>query len=173
MPKTVLIPLRPVGLTTFSEEFRDLHPAWRNIKVEFKAKYLGFYLGPERGHTTYDKPLAKYRQRAKDWGAAGAGLALFDAGLRCLHPTCHLVRCSAGRFASRMAIGGKGRPGQPPAWSGLLVLRGCRPRPPMSGLPGGIRGASRPPQGHQIPSRHHRGFFTGGSQCHSSCSGAD
>ena len=76
MPKTVLIPLRPVDLTAFSEEFRDHHPAWRNIKVEFKAKYLGFYLGPERGHTTYDKPLAKYRQRAKDWGAAGGGLAL-------------------------------------------------------------------------------------------------
>ena len=32
--------------------------------------------GPERGHTAYDEPLAKYRQRAKDWGAAGGGLAL-------------------------------------------------------------------------------------------------
>ena len=76
MPKTVLVPLRPVDLAAFGEDFKNLHPAWRNIHIEFKAKYLGFYLGPERGHTTYDKPLAKYRQRAKDWGAAAGGLAL-------------------------------------------------------------------------------------------------
>ena len=76
LPKTVVIPLSLVDLPTWRAQFQNINPDWRNIQVSTKAKYLGFVLGPGRGHDTYDKPLAKFRQRAREWGRAGAGLAL-------------------------------------------------------------------------------------------------
>ena len=47
-----------------------------NIKVQHHEKHFGFILGPSWGDFTYDKPLSKFAQRAKDWSAVGFGLAL-------------------------------------------------------------------------------------------------
>jgi len=40
------------------------------------TKYLGFMLGPEKRLESYTKPLAKYKERATQWGRQGLGLHL-------------------------------------------------------------------------------------------------
>jgi len=40
------------------------------------TKYLGFMLGPEKRLESYTKPLAKYKERASQWGRQGLGLHL-------------------------------------------------------------------------------------------------
>ena len=76
LPKTVLIPLDTFDLDPWHTECCRQFPVRRNAKIQHHAKYLGFILGPSRGDLTYDKPLSKFAQRAKDWSAVGCGLAL-------------------------------------------------------------------------------------------------
>ena len=74
MPKTFVVPLFLAGREALLPELLRTQPGWGGLRVEPTAKYLGFYLGPGRGHLTYDRVLAKYRERANTWGQAGGGL---------------------------------------------------------------------------------------------------
>ena len=125
MPKTVLVPLRPVDLAAFREDFRNLRPAWGNIKVGFKAYIPWVYFGPEQGHTTYDKPLAKYRQRAKDFGAAGGGLALSTLAYAvCIRIPGHIVCGTTGRVAPQLGAALRNLLPGPASWFTVDAARG-------------------------------------------------
>ena len=51
-------------------------PLWAGITVAGYAKYLGFTLGPDRGHRGFSKALTKFADRARAWGHSGGGLFL-------------------------------------------------------------------------------------------------
>ena len=71
-----MVPLWHGNLRNIEEEIVATIPGWRGIGVTSHAKYLGFTLGPGRKNISYDKPAAKYLDRAGCWGQAGAGLYL-------------------------------------------------------------------------------------------------
>ena len=74
LPKTVLIPLFHTDTAALTEQMAQACPGWAGVRVAFHAKYLGFYLGPGRGHHAYADPLRIYSERASGWGSAGVGL---------------------------------------------------------------------------------------------------
>ena len=72
--KTVLIPLRP--LRTPAQEtatMQETYPAWARVNVTHTATHLGYFIGPGKSDTSWDKPLDKYRNRLTTWGALRAG----------------------------------------------------------------------------------------------------
>ena len=66
MPKTVIIPLAVVDLIALRGQLLQQQAGWGGVRVDFWAKYLGFAVGPARGHRTYDKALDKYLRRAAE-----------------------------------------------------------------------------------------------------------
>ena len=74
LPKTVMVPLFRGTAANILQELLSFQPGWGGLKVADHATYLGFVLGPGRGHHAYDKALAKYLDRAAMWGTAGGGL---------------------------------------------------------------------------------------------------
>ncbi|CAK0835735.1 unnamed protein product [Prorocentrum cordatum] len=76
LPKTVIVPLSLQDATLLARFVSERFTAWAGIKVELHAMYLGFVLGPERGDLAITKPLKKFLERVRDWGAAGGGLLL-------------------------------------------------------------------------------------------------
>ena len=76
MPKTYLIPLAPGDPAAVRRRLADLQPGWGSVQIDTRARYLGFELGPGRGHLAYDKPFQKVLERSQWWGAAGGGLFL-------------------------------------------------------------------------------------------------
>jgi hypothetical protein len=53
---------------------RELCPEWRDIKIDYKGKYLGFVLGPGQGPQSWNSPLNKYNKRVADWEDNNCGL---------------------------------------------------------------------------------------------------
>ena len=49
-------------------------PDWASLKISDKGTYLGFAIGPGRGSSSWDKPLAKYVSRVKRWSCLGGGM---------------------------------------------------------------------------------------------------
>ena len=76
MSKTVLIPLFVCHHADLSQELSRRFPLWAGINVAGAAKYLGFFLGPERADLGFRKAIAKFSERARTWGQAGGGLFL-------------------------------------------------------------------------------------------------
>ncbi|CAK0869911.1 unnamed protein product, partial [Prorocentrum cordatum] len=74
LPETVFAPLFPDSAADMEFRIAWACPGWAGMRVAYRAKYLGFYLGPDRGHRAYEAPLRKFRERAKAWGEVGAGL---------------------------------------------------------------------------------------------------
>ena len=75
--KTVFIPLWPTtSLSNVRKLLRELCPRWRDIAVDWCAKYLGFSIGPGSVTKSWQKPLAKYQQRADTWSRLNLGLHL-------------------------------------------------------------------------------------------------
>ena len=73
--KTVFIPLWLVSNKAQLRKFvRELYPPWKDISIKDSGKYLGFFVGPGAGLSSWDKPVRKYHQRAKDWSAMHLGL---------------------------------------------------------------------------------------------------
>ena len=62
-----------------AQTLHAIAPSWVGIRIAGAAKYLGFYLGPQRGHLTTQQPVAKYLRRAQDWGGTPSGLFLASA----------------------------------------------------------------------------------------------
>ena len=76
IPKTVVVPLFPTDLLEFRSLLARAEPEWRGIQVATAAKYLGIFVGPGKGRQSWEGPLAKYFQRASQWGALGLGLSM-------------------------------------------------------------------------------------------------
>ena len=72
--KTVIVPFFPLDLLRFREMLTAAVPAWGAMQVAFSAKYLGVYVGPDKGTRSWHSPFAKFLSRAQQWGALGLGL---------------------------------------------------------------------------------------------------
>jgi len=72
--KTVLVPLFSYDHLELIAQLAQLVPTWAGVKVDDKAKYLGFWLGPGKGEVSWEAPCAKALSRAITWGRAGLGL---------------------------------------------------------------------------------------------------
>ena len=76
LPKTVLIPLYICRHNDLSQDLACRFPFWVGITVAGTAKYLGFFLRPDRGELGFQKASVKFAERARGWGHAGGGLFL-------------------------------------------------------------------------------------------------
>ena len=75
--KTVLIPLwggHAVALEEAKHVLAQVCPAWGSFQVVGAGKYLGIWIGPTTGTTTWDKPLLKFKQRVIDWTRLRLGM---------------------------------------------------------------------------------------------------
>ena len=69
--KTVLVDLR-----SLRQDLTQTFPEWAAVQLDYKAKYLGFYLGPLRGHHSYLQPLKKFTDRVHLWAQTDGGSLL-------------------------------------------------------------------------------------------------
>ena len=74
--QTVLVPLWEADLRSLRQDLTQTLPEWAAVQVDFKAKYLGFYLGPLRGHHSYLQPLKKFTDRVHLWAQTDGGSLL-------------------------------------------------------------------------------------------------
>jgi hypothetical protein len=73
--KTVLIPLWPITSEANVQLLvREICPAWRNISICLRGKYLGFIIGPGATTSSWDKPLDKFEKRSLTWSSLNLGL---------------------------------------------------------------------------------------------------
>ena len=72
--KTVSIPLRRMETQQVEEErLRKHYDDWIGVAILHTAKYLGYYVGPGKGDTSWEKPIQKYIQRLDRWRRIEAG----------------------------------------------------------------------------------------------------
>jgi len=72
--KTVIAPLFPIDLVEFRSLLTAAVPSWGAMQVSFAAKYLGVFVGPDKGTRSWTAPIRKYLDRAQQWGRLGLGL---------------------------------------------------------------------------------------------------
>ena len=94
--KTMIIPLWASGEKVNNKKVEDTNKAfdpenpplanstilddekWDAIKAKIcwssTGKYLGFYVGPGKGHKSWEKPMQKYKERLGDWQWGELGL---------------------------------------------------------------------------------------------------
>jgi hypothetical protein len=75
--KTVFIPLwcSAVGVN-LRTLVRESCPAWRDIRLDSKGKYLGFFIGPGAGTLSWERPVRKFVERAEVWSTLHLGFNL-------------------------------------------------------------------------------------------------
>ena len=66
--KTVCIPLFHFQVERLREQRSMAAPTWAGMLVKDTAKYLGMYIGPGRGQSSWKTPLEKYIAGAKHLG---------------------------------------------------------------------------------------------------------
>lgn len=71
---TVLVPLAEYDEPTLRAYISIFAPGWSDFAIASSAKYLGIYLGPQRGFRSWARPMLKYLERAKIWRKIGGGL---------------------------------------------------------------------------------------------------
>ena len=75
--KTVFIPLWPASsLSNVATLIKEACPRWKDVGVEWCAKYLGFFIGPGARDKSWEKPIHKYNQRVELWASMRLGLLL-------------------------------------------------------------------------------------------------
>ena len=75
--KTVAIPLwRYSSSKNVQTLIKEHCPAWADIPIRDRGKYLGFIIGPGAGEESWTKPLDKCQQRVAYWSAKHLGLAM-------------------------------------------------------------------------------------------------
>ena len=74
--KTVLVPLSCGDPEQHRPHLASAVPAWATVQLKHQAKYLGFVLGPTRGHLSFDQAFAKFRNRIDLWGSTDIGTNL-------------------------------------------------------------------------------------------------
>ena len=51
-------------------------PEWGGMQLAMAAKYLGVFVGPEKGTKSWDSPIANFLKRSAQWGSLGLGLSM-------------------------------------------------------------------------------------------------
>ena len=74
LPKTVIIPLWDEDLEQAKARIVTANTGWAPVAVSYRGTYLGFAVGPEKGDSSWDKPIQKYIDRVRTWGVVGQGL---------------------------------------------------------------------------------------------------
>ena len=74
MPKTICIPLWQEPLDRISAQLAAACPPWSDIEVARKGKYLGFWVGPEKGCIAWQDAGRKMVQRSDAWAWRELGL---------------------------------------------------------------------------------------------------
>jgi len=94
--KTIFIPLWPVcNKKQLTNLIREIWPAWRDMIISDRGKYLGFLLGPGSSNHIWDKALDKASKRVELW------TYVFNIGTQPLYyPSC-CVHCAAGHSIIR------------------------------------------------------------------------
>ena len=72
--KSFIIPLDEGELNAFQDRLAEQLPAWRDMQVARKGKYLGFFVGPEKEDKSWEEPTTKFLNRCDLWEKQGAGL---------------------------------------------------------------------------------------------------
>ena len=72
--KTFIIPLFAFSEDDLRSRISAMAPSWGAIAIKLTAKYLGFYVGPERGNLSWLAPLQKFRERCLIWRNIGPGM---------------------------------------------------------------------------------------------------
>ncbi len=72
--KTICIPLWPEGVEEIRARIDTQVPQWSQLHIDSKGTYLGFVVGPGRGESSWEKPLAKYKKRVASWSRVGGGM---------------------------------------------------------------------------------------------------
>ena len=80
--KSVIVPLFKTLIDEFRENVHSCAPSWADFSIQFRAKYLGFYLGPDRADVSWEKPFKKFLERAKVWGCIGGGMLISIVAFR-------------------------------------------------------------------------------------------
>ncbi len=73
--KSVIIPLTPGALDSTMGMLERTSTNWTRMQVAYRAKYLGFQLGPHRGTSTWDKPCQKFQERVDMWRDRDIGMS--------------------------------------------------------------------------------------------------
>ncbi len=74
--KTVLVPLFRFQENEVRSIISSCAPDWGGVSITGAAKYLGFYVGPSKGETSWTSPMQKFKDRAKQWGSFGYGMLI-------------------------------------------------------------------------------------------------
>ncbi|CAK0797853.1 unnamed protein product, partial [Prorocentrum cordatum] len=151
LPKTCVVPLFRSDQATVLRDVLSSYPSRCCAQVAWRAIYLSFLLGPERGCETYDKALDKVLGRASWVGAAGGGLYMTTMA----YTVC--ITSALGFFMQLDAL--------PPSWASVetemfrrLVLAPVYGRAPAAqlrvaapekGAAGGLQAAARAVELHR------------------------
>ena len=74
LKKTILIPLFQLAISSIQEAIKVGVPLWKEVLVQDHGTYLGFVVGWGRKHKAWDKPMKKFKERARAWGNHGLGM---------------------------------------------------------------------------------------------------
>ena len=72
--KTVLIQLWQSSAQTVRRRLAEKHPNWKDVEIAWQARYLGFSVGPERGHESWKKASQKFQSRVVSWASLHLGM---------------------------------------------------------------------------------------------------
>ena len=74
--KCFFMPLFPDKLGTLRCQLRERIPIWADMIIDYKGKYFGFVMGPEKADGSWTKPVKKYLERAQQWAGRTPGLQM-------------------------------------------------------------------------------------------------
>ena len=74
LPKCVCLPLWEAPLQEVSDRVAASCPAWAGMEFSRVGKYLGFFVGPEKGWKSWEAAGAKMLRRARAWPWNALGL---------------------------------------------------------------------------------------------------
>ena len=74
LAKSIIIPHNNRGESKNRQMFGSYATEWGQMKIAYKAKYLGYIMGPKKGDDSWNKPVEKLRKRTGLWQDLPAGL---------------------------------------------------------------------------------------------------
>ncbi len=72
LQKTIVVPLAEGRPEAHRQRLLAVATGWASVPLRHTAKYLGFMLGPGRGHEAHTVPSKKYRGRLDAWTYTGS-----------------------------------------------------------------------------------------------------
>ncbi len=70
------MPLWEADLRSLRQVLAQALPEWAAVQLDFKAKHLGFYLGPLKDHLSFLQPLRNFPDRVNLWAQTDGGSLL-------------------------------------------------------------------------------------------------